>query len=167
MRNKYLQPFNNRWCLLALSDFGRMLSVGVSRLIWTPLKLVPLGTNFFWNIRTHSEKFVPTIGQPHKWKSVTTKDIGGVHSCISRKINHECASAGGEVEGVWTTVCIASTWRKFFFSIIIFCNMVDCAFVKKFTKQKKYLLYSMLLLHINFLFFVSFILRHSNVCLTW
>ena len=39
---------------------------------------------FFWNIWIDSEKFVPTIGQPHERKSVTTKDISGVHSCISR-----------------------------------------------------------------------------------
>ena len=56
----------------------------VSRLIWTPLKLVPYGTNF-------SEKFVPTIGQPHERKSVTTTDVSGVLSCISRKMN-DCFS---------------------------------------------------------------------------
>ena len=48
--------------------------MGLSRLIWTPLKLVP------------------TIGQPHERKSVTPKDISGVHSCIS-KCFHEYASA--------------------------------------------------------------------------
>ena len=46
---------------------------------------------FFWNIWPHSEKFVPTVGQPHEGKSVhvnsyevTIKDISGVHSGISR-----------------------------------------------------------------------------------
>ena len=32
--------------------------------------------------QTHSEKFVPAIGQPHKRKSVTTKNISGVHSWV-------------------------------------------------------------------------------------
>ena len=63
----------------------------LSRLIWIPLKLVPPRNEFFWNILTHSEKFVPTIGQPQERKSVTTKDISGVQSCISRKLN-DCFS---------------------------------------------------------------------------
>ena len=33
------------------------------------------------------KKFVPTEDQPHKRKSVTTKDVSGVHSCISRQMN--------------------------------------------------------------------------------
>ena len=37
------------------------------------------------------KKFFSTIGQPHKRKSVTTKDISGVHSCITRKMN-DCFS---------------------------------------------------------------------------
>ena len=66
--------------------------VELSRLTLTPLKLVPPGTHFFLD---HSEKFVPTIGQAHETKPVTTKDISGVHSCICRKMNdafHEYAS---------------------------------------------------------------------------
>ena len=67
----------------------------LSHLIWTPLKLVPPGTIFsaiFW---THSEKFVPTVDKPHQGKSVhvnshevTSKDISGVQSGISRKLSH-------------------------------------------------------------------------------
>ena len=40
----------------------------LSRLIWTPLKLVPPGTNF-------SEIFGPPIGQPHERKPVTTRTL--------------------------------------------------------------------------------------------
>ena len=68
--------------------------VGLSRSIWTPLKLVPPGTNFFWNIWAHSEKFVPTVHQLHQGNSVhvnghevTTKDISGVHNGICRKLS--------------------------------------------------------------------------------
>ena len=68
-----------------MAFFNTGTCVGLSRIIWTPLKLVHPE---FWNIWTHSEKFVLTIGQPHKRKSVTTKDVCGVHSCISRKMNH-------------------------------------------------------------------------------
>ena len=64
--------------------------VELSRLILTPLKLVPPGTHFSEIFGPISEKFVPTIGQPHE-KTVTTKDISGVHSCISRKMN-DCFS---------------------------------------------------------------------------
>ena len=66
----------------------RHTAKGVSRLIWTPLKLVPPGTNF-------SEIFGPTlknlflVDQPHQGKSVhvnshevITKDISGVHRGI-------------------------------------------------------------------------------------
>ena len=56
-----------------------------------PPKIGSSRNTFFWNIWTHSEKFVPTIGQPHETKPVTTKDISGVHSCISRKMN-DCFS---------------------------------------------------------------------------
>ena len=48
------------------------------------------------NIWTLSEKSVPTIDQPQEGKSVTTKDISGVHSGVSRKgmtVLHEYASA--------------------------------------------------------------------------
>ena len=46
------------------------------------------------HIWTYSEKFVPTVDQPHQGKSVhvnshevTTKNISDVHSAISRKLN--------------------------------------------------------------------------------
>ena len=61
--------------------------VELSRLILTPPKIGSSRNTFFWNIWPNSEKFVPTIGQPHETKPVTTKDISGVHSCISRKMN--------------------------------------------------------------------------------
>ena len=71
----------------------------MSCLIWTPLKLVPPRTNFSEIFGpTLKKKFVPTIlciGQPHEGKSVTTKDISRVHSCISRKrmtVFHKYAS---------------------------------------------------------------------------
>ena len=41
-----------------------------------------LRNEFFW---TNSEKFVPNIGQPQERKSVITKDVSGVDSCIFRK----------------------------------------------------------------------------------
>ena len=44
---------------------------GLSRLIWTPLKLVPTGMNIW----THSEKFVPTVDQPHQGKSVHVNSL--------------------------------------------------------------------------------------------
>ena len=37
-----------------------------------PITNFPGGNQFFWNIWIHSETFVPTIGQPHESKSVTT-----------------------------------------------------------------------------------------------
>ena len=49
---------------------------------------------FFWNIWTHSEKFVPTVDQPHQGKSVLvnnheviTKDINSVHRGIFTKLS--------------------------------------------------------------------------------
>ena len=67
-----------------LCFLARLGLVDLSRLIWTPLKLVPPGTNF-------SDIFVLTIDQPHERKPVTTKDLSGVHSCISREMN-DCFS---------------------------------------------------------------------------
>ena len=65
---------------------------GLSRLIWTPLKLVPPGTNLFEIYGPTLKNLFPlAIGQPHKRKSVTTKDVSGVHSCISRQMN-DCFS---------------------------------------------------------------------------
>ena len=66
-----------------------LLVEGLSRLFWTPLKLIPPGTNFW----THSEKFVPTVDRLHQRQicacqhEVTTKDISSVHSGISRKLS--------------------------------------------------------------------------------
>ena len=77
-------------CKLALLTLLRAQGKGVSCLTWTHLKLVP-PKQIFWNIWTHSEKFVLTVGQPHERKSVTTKDISGVHSCVSREMN-DCYS---------------------------------------------------------------------------
>ena len=65
----------------------------MSCLIWTPLKLVSPGTNFSEIFGPTLKKFVPTTGQPHERKSVTTKDVSGVHGCISRTAFHEYASA--------------------------------------------------------------------------
>ena len=66
----------------------------MSRLIWTPLKLVPPRTNSSEIFGPTLKKFVPTVDQPHQGKSVlvndhevTTKDISGVHSGISRKLS--------------------------------------------------------------------------------
>ena len=66
-----------------------------------PSKIGSPRNEFFWNIWTHSEKFVPTIAQPHKRKSVTTKDISRVHSCTSRELN-DCVS--------W--VCLSSPMQR-------------------------------------------------------
>ena len=52
-----------------------------------PPKIGSPWNEFFGNIWNHSEKFVPTTGQPQERKSVTTKGISGVDSCISRKMN--------------------------------------------------------------------------------
>ena len=72
---------------------------GLSRLFWTSLKLVPPRNEFFLNIWTHFEKFVPTVDQPHQGKSVhvndhevTTKDISSVHSGIFRKLSDRFSS---------------------------------------------------------------------------
>ena len=67
-----------------LCFLARLGLVDLSRLIRIPLKLVPPGTKF-------SDKFVPTIGQPHERKPVTTKDLSGVQCCISRERN-DCFS---------------------------------------------------------------------------
>ena len=50
-------------------------------------------TTFYYDHmgKDFSEKFVPTIGQPHERKPVTTKDLSGVYSCISREMN-DCFS---------------------------------------------------------------------------
>ena len=54
-----------------------------------PPKIGSPRNEFFWNIWTHSEKFVPTVDQPHQGKSVhvnshevITKDISSVHRGI-------------------------------------------------------------------------------------
>ena len=59
-----------------------------------PPKIGSPRNEFFWNIWTHSENFVPTVDQPRQGKSVlvndhevTTKDISGVHRGIFRKLS--------------------------------------------------------------------------------
>ena len=71
------------------------MSVMVFNLDTHPLPKIGSPQNsFFFNILTHSEKFVPTVQQPYEGKSVgvnghevTTKDISGVHRGVSRKLN--------------------------------------------------------------------------------
>ena len=69
------------------------LLIVLSHLIWTPLKFVPPPEQISW---THSETFVPTVhvDQPQEGRSVhvnshevTTKDISGVYSDISKTLN--------------------------------------------------------------------------------
>ena len=59
-----------------------------------PPKIGSPRNEFFWNIWTHSEKFVPTVDQPHQGKSVhvnghevITKDISSVHRGIFCKLS--------------------------------------------------------------------------------
>ena len=51
--------------------------------IWTPLKLIS-PEQVFW---TPSEKFIPTVGQPHKGKSVH-----GRHYVESMHVRERCWS---------------------------------------------------------------------------
>ena len=84
---------DSRWFVLLLTAASSTATsvVDLSHWIWTPLKLVRPRNGFFRNIWAHSEKFVTTTGQLPEGKSVTTKNISGVHSGMSRKVN-DCFS---------------------------------------------------------------------------
>ena len=78
-----------------LQSFSR----GPVTFIFDPPKIGSPRNEFFLNIWTHSEKFVPTVDQPHQGKSVlvndhevTTKDISSVHSGIFRKLSDRFSS---------------------------------------------------------------------------
>ena len=91
----------HKWLLGSMTEiwYGWLCSLifcGCVTFNLDPPKIGSPWNKFFWNTWTYSEKFVPTIGQPHKDKSVTTKDISGVHNGISKKISdcfHGYASA--------------------------------------------------------------------------